>query len=244
MLLLLRKSRKGFFNFPRTENAFWEMTATELSERNRHHMLKIKNYTKNTLNSFILLPLLLGNMSAPALVNTTDTETASPKSSFSLNLEIFDTNKNVTTVVDERAAKIDAYFSKWDLPLSGYGAKMVAAADKYGIDWKILPALAMLETTGGKNLCENNGNKNAFGFGGCSIYFKTFEEAFDAVAKTISGNGEKTAHLYTGKTVEEILEVYNPPETEGITPGYHNKAFRIMSDIENMNVDTSVLAQA
>lgn len=207
-------------------------------------MLKIKNPVKNTLNSFILLPLLLGNISAPALVPNTDASVDdSSKTSFNLNLEIFDHNKDASKV-DERAEKIDAYFSKWDLPLAGYGAKMVAAADKYGLDWRILPALAMLETTGGKNLCGTGGNKNAFGFGGCSIYFKTFEDAFDAVAKTLSGNGEKTADLYSGKSIEEILEVYNPPETKGITPGYHKKAIKIMSEIENMEVDTSVLAKA
>lgn len=165
----------------------------------------------------------------------------------SLNLQIFK-DDTVESTPDLRAAKIDAYFSQWDLPLAGYGKAMVAAADKYGIDWKILPAIAMLETTGGKNLCDNtrNGvvNKNSFGFGGCSIYFATFEDAFDAVAKTISGNGEKTADLYKGKSVEEILEVYNPKDTPGITKNYHGKAVKVMSDIESMEVQTEFLAKA
>ena len=144
---------------------------------------------------------------------------------------------------DPRAEKIDAYFAQWDLPLSGHGAGMVAAADKYDIDWRLLPALAMLETTGGKNLCGDGTNLNAFGYGSCKIHFDTFEASFEAVAKTVSGNGKNTSHLYKGKTVEEILEVYNPPEVVGIMPGYHKKAIRVMSEIDNMKI-SSELAQA
>lgn len=147
-------------------------------------------------------------------------------------------------LIDSRAAKIDAYFAQWDLPLAGYGAAMVAAADEYNLDWRLLPALAKLETTGGKNLCKNPaGSFNAFGYGSCTIGFDSFEESFYAVAKTLSGNGEKTSALYKGKTIEQILEVYNPPGTPGITPDYHGKALKVMSDIEKMEV-SATLAKA
>lgn len=187
-------------------------------------------------------------MATPGLINKpliSDTVEAV----LSLNLQMLKSGQSEEiVVVDNRAAKIDAYFAQWDLPLTGYGKEMVVVADEYGIDWTILPALAMLETTGGKNLCSNtrNGvrNKNAFGYGSCSIYFKTFEDGFEAVARTISGNGKNTSHLYSGKTIDEILEVYNPPATPGITKNYHDKAIKVMSDIENMQVDISTLAQA
>lgn len=210
-------------------------------------MTKINNYFKNRLNSFILLPLLLSNIATPGLAINNKIEEA-PKEGISLNLQIFKDLKAPEVIVDSRAEKIDAYFAQWDLPLAGHGAGMIAAADKYGIDWRLLPALAMLETTGGKNLCDKtkNGivNHNPFGFGSCQIHFNTFEEAFDAVAKTLSGNGEKTSHLYKGKSLDEVLEVYNPPATPGITKNYHGKAVKVMNDIGNMQVDTRVLAQA
>jgi hypothetical protein len=122
---------------------------------------------------------------------------------------------------------------------------MVAAADMYGIDWRLLPALAKLETTGGKNLCKNpKATFNPFGYGSCTIGFDSFEESFYAVAKTLSGNGKNTSHLYKGKSIEEILEVYNPPATPGITKNYHGKALKVMEDIGNMQVDASFLAKA
>lgn len=173
---------------------------------------------------------------------------ATEDAGISLNLQILKDIKAPEIVTDTRASKIDAYFAQWDLPLAGHGAGMIAAADKYGIDWRLLPALAMLETTGGKNLCDKtkNGakNLNAFGYGSCGIHFSTFEASFEAVAKTISGNSEKTSHLYKGKSVEEILEVYNPPEVVGIMPNYHKKALKVMSEIESMPVESNHLAQA
>ncbi len=211
------------------------------------NMKRINNYFKNRLNSFILVPLLLTNIATPGLINKPMIPDP-VEGGMSLNLQIFKSDTDPVSITDTRAEKIDAYFAKWDLPLAGYGAAMVAAADKYGLDWRILPALAMLETTGGKNLCDNvkNGirNHNIAGFGGCSLYFSTFEACFDAVAKTISGNGENTAHLYAGKTIDEILKVYNPPGTPGMTVGYHKKAVNIMNQIDGMQVDSNTLAQA
>lgn len=214
-----------------------------LSERNRQNMKRINNYFKNRLNSFILLPLLLTNITNPGLINKT-LISDSVEGGSSLNFQMFKSDAAPVVAIDPRAEKIDAYFAQWDLPLAGHGKGMIEAADKYGIDWRLLPALAMLETTGGKNLCGDGTNQNAFGFGSCQIHFSTFEASFEAVAKTISGNGKNTSHLYKGKSVEGILEVYNPPNTPGMTVGYHKKALRVMSEIENMQVDIRVLAQA
>lgn len=209
-------------------------------------MIKIKNFAKNSLNSFILVPLLFSNMTAPELFDNNKRTIPEVMESFGLTFKksIHDENVVKEEAPDPRAAKIDAYFAQWDLPLTGHGKGMIAAADKYGIDWRLLPALAMLETTGGKNLCDYNQNMNAFGYGSCQIHFKTFEESFEAVAKTLSGNGSKTSHLYKGKSLEGILEVYNPPATPGIMKNYHGKAFKVMNDIESMQIDSTHLAKA
>jgi len=197
------------------------------------------NKIKNRLHSFILLPLLLTNVNTPDVFDKPfipDTVVEQLGLNFHNSIQ-----KDDTSLVDTRAAKIDAYFAQWDLPMAGHGAGMVAAADEYGLDWRLLPALAKLETTGGKNLCQNpKGKNNPFGYGSCQIGFATFEDSFYAVAKTLSGNGKNTSHLYKDKSIEEILEVYNPPATPGITPDYHGKALKIMSDIEKMEVGATL----
>jgi hypothetical protein len=208
------------------------------------HMNKIYKSFSNSLHSFILLPLLVTNISGgvDSKINLSALE-GKIRSGFGVT-EMIDEQ---TALLDEqkvKAAKIDAYFGQWDLPASGYGLAMVQAADKWGIDWRLLPALAKLETTGGKHMCKNlNGVNNMFGFGSCTIGFTSFEHSFDIVARTLSGNGPRTSSLYKDKPIEKILEVYNPPATPGITPGYHKLAFKIMDEIESMEVDQKAINQ-
>lgn len=128
---------------------------------------------------------------------------------------------------EEKAAKIDAYYGKYDLPLAGYGMKMVLAAEKYGIDPFLLAGLAMRETTAGKFACHNN----PFGWGSCKIKFQSFDEAIDVVAKHLGGHVETTARYYAGKTTRQILDIYNPPS---IVANYTNEVMGIMKKIENM----------
>lgn len=208
-------------------------------------MNKIYTRFSKSLHSFILLPLLVTNITGSVdqkmdipLVPVIEDKI---KTSFGLNDYIDETE----ALIKERkikAAKIDAYFAQWNLPLEGHGMEMVLAAEKHGIDWRLLPALAKLETTGGKNLCKNpKASYNPFGYGSCQIGFDSFEESFDVVARTLSGNSPKTAHLYAGKSVPEILEVYNPPQTKGISKNYHKNALSIMDTIDNMEIEEDSL---
>jgi hypothetical protein len=111
------------------------------------------------------------------------------------------------TIVDgltqnERALKIDAFFtSRENSPLAGYGIYFVQAADKYGIDYRLLPALATIESNGGKEPCKKNGKltDNAFGYGGCTIVFKDYPQAIDIITKSLAGLDPVTARHYSGE---------------------------------------------
>lgn len=202
-----------------------------------------KSFSKS-LHSFILLPLLVTNISGgvDSKINISALEDKI-RSGFGVT-EMIDEQ---TALLDEqkiKAAKIDAYFGKYDLPAEGYGMAMVTAADKWGLDWRLLPALAKLETTGGKNTCKNpKGKNNWFGWNSCRTAFNTIEESFDVIAMNLTGNNPRTASYYKGKTVEKILEAYNPPATPGITPNYHKLAFKIMDEIESMEVNQEAINQ-
>lgn len=103
-------------------------------------------------------------------------------------------------VIDSRVEKIEEYFSKRDMPLQPYAKKMVEVADANGLDWRLLPAISVRETSGGKHMCKNN----PFGWGSCKIGFKSVDEAIETV-------GYKLANLqvYKNKTVERKLYFYN-----------------------------------
>lgn len=141
-----------------------------------------------------------------------------------------------------KAQKIDAYFK--GLPLEGHGMGMVLAAEKYDLDWTLLPAIAKRETTGGKFACpvtyKNTGDirytYNVFGWGSCGIKFNSYEHGFEILAKNLSGNNPNTARHYANKDTISILKAYNPPH---VVAKYSNQVMSIMNDIENISIDNT-----
>ena len=130
-------------------------------------------------------------------------------------------------VLKARAEAIDAYFAERDMPLKGMGEKMVEEALKNDLDWRLLPAIAVRESTGGKFECKKVPN-NPFGWGSCKIGFKSNEQAIETVARNLGGNNPNTARHYDEKTVIEILRAYNPPS---IVPRYAEQVISIMNEI-------------
>ena len=113
------------------------------------------------------------------------------------------------------------------MPLSGYGMKMVEEAEKNNLDWRLLAAISVIESTGGKYKCKT-AKDNPFGWGSCRIGFNSTEEAIEVVARNLGGNNPKTAYYYANKNTEGILKSYNPPS---IVPDYSEKVFRVMNTI-------------
>lgn len=132
-----------------------------------------------------------------------------------------------------QAEAIDAYFKLRKMPLLGMGMKMAIEADKNDIDWRLLPAIAVRESTGGKNDCDKV-THNFFGWGSCNIGFKSDEEAIETVAMNLGGNNPNTAHHYDNKTVKQILRAYNPPS---IIPRYAQQVMSIMNAIGSENLE-------
>lgn len=71
------------------------------------------------------------------------------------------------------------------------------SADAAGIDWRLMPAIAVWESSAGRAACGGN----AWGLGSCAegYRFATFEEGVAAVVRTLA------SPLYAGLTVSQIL---------------------------------------
>lgn len=128
-----------------------------------------------------------------------------------------ETNRPLSSVVASnkkadhatKAKKIDAYFAKYDLPLSGYGEELVSVAEKYDLPWPLIAAVAMQESTGGKFACRAD-RENMWGYGSCkSVNFESVEQGIELVAKTIAAQSPGTKRFYENKSLEERLRVYN-----------------------------------
>ena len=90
--------------------------------------------------------------------------------------------------------------------LESHSEFMVKAADKYNIDSRLIPAIAMKETGGGNT--SPSESYNAWGFGNGSTQFTSWESAIESVAKTL-----KEKYIDRGMvTPEEIMPIYAPPQ--------------------------------
>lgn len=130
----------------------------------------------------------------------------------------------------EIADKIDSYFESKGLPLAGQGQKFVEEAIKNDIDPYLLPAIAMRESTGGKQACKK-ATHSVFGWGSCKINFESIEKSIEIVAMNLGGNNPKTSRYYKEKTTEQILRTYNSYITN-----YPAEVVKIMKSIENTEI--------
>lgn len=81
--------------------------------------------------------------------------------------------------VDHRVKALENVLNRYNSPLAPYAASYIAAADKNGTDWKLLPSIAGLESGFGKRLMP--GSHNAYGWGSGHIYFTSWEEGMDKI---------------------------------------------------------------
>ena len=182
------------------------------------------------VRSFIIVPLVATTLSVNTFTASINNAIATPAAD-APTTQVQQSPEALALQLEreEQAAKIDAYYAKYNMPLAGYGAKMVAAAAEHGVDWRLIPAIAVRESTGGKFACKNN----PFGFGSCKIGYKSYDDAITAVATNLGGDNPRTASYYEGKSVKAILQTYNPPS---VVPKYADQVMSIMNRIDQMDV--------
>jgi hypothetical protein len=96
-------------------------------------------------------------------------------------------------------------------------------ADKCDIDWRLLPAIGVRESSGGKFQYNNN----PFGWGSAKIRFKDFSQAIDVVSDNLCGLNDATAKYYKDKTTYQRLWYYNGT----VIPSYPQEVIDIMEMI-------------
>ncbi|MCL4795126.1 MAG: hypothetical protein KJZ84_21790 [Bryobacteraceae bacterium] len=108
---------------------------------------------------------------------------------------------DVTAPTDPRLLRIKQYFLERDCPAHVYAEDFVAAADQNNLDWRLLPSLSMVESTGGKA----SRNNNMFGWDNGDTGFRTSREGIYRVASRLN-----RSHLYRNKNLDGVLRTYNP----------------------------------
>lgn len=107
---------------------------------------------------------------------------------------------------DARIYLVSEFFASYKSELKPFAENVVKDADKYGIDYRLVPAIAMQES----NLCKKAPKdlKNCWGYGiygKNSIKFDDYNQAINSVSKTL-GEYKKLGLV----TPEEIMTKYTP----------------------------------
>ena len=102
---------------------------------------------------------------------------------------------------DPRLESIRKFFQKHECPAVAYSSVFLEAADDYDLDWRLLPSISFVESTGGKAAAQNN----IFGWDSGRAKFSSMTAGIHAVAYRLSNS-----ELYRDKDLNGLLATYNP----------------------------------
>jgi hypothetical protein len=131
-----------------------------------------------------------GMMSVPAVVTTVDAQ-----------LPLMAETPNGTYKPDPRVHLLRNFFASIAAPAKDYSHVFLSAADHYSLDWRLLPSISFVETTGGKAARNNN----FFGWNSGRAEFTSVTEGIRTVAYHLAN-----ARPYKNKDLDEMLWAYNP----------------------------------
>jgi hypothetical protein len=119
---------------------------------------------------------------------------------------------------DPRLLRLEKFFKYYRCVVPYHTSEYLRAADIYGLDYRVLPAVSIRETGCGKGDKQEN---NLWGFHPGHQSFSSIEVGIDFLAHRL------TQHpAYKGKTLRAKLFTYNP------LPAYPGEIERIMRQIE------------
>jgi len=108
---------------------------------------------------------------------------------------------------DPRLARLERFFAERECPLREVAADFLAAADRNALDWRLLPSISIIESSGGKDYRNNN----VLGWDYPLQSFNSIREGIHYVAGQLA-----MSDLYKNKSLDGKLRTYNPnPEYAG-----------------------------
>lgn len=117
---------------------------------------------------------------------------------------------------DPRIVSVRNFFRKFKSPAESVSDVFVREADSNGLDWRLLPGLAMVESGGGKR-CRRH---NMFGWANGGVGFSSFSDAIRQVSWNLSNS-----RYYKDKSLDRMLQTYNR------NPQYRQRVKRVMTQV-------------
>ncbi len=102
---------------------------------------------------------------------------------------------------DPRLKALRKFFAQARCPAERYSEHFINAADNYDLDWRLLPSISFIESTGGKAARNNN----FFGWDSGRARFASPVAAIYQVGFRLAAS-----ERYRGKALDQVLATYNP----------------------------------
>jgi len=102
---------------------------------------------------------------------------------------------------DPRLSRLQKYFGDRDCPLRDSAKDFLIAAAQNQLDWRLLPSISIIESSGGKDYTNNN----VFGWGSAKEKFTSVRAGIHYVAAQLGKSSR-----YKGKNIDAKLQTYNP----------------------------------
>ncbi len=105
---------------------------------------------------------------------------------------------------DARVYLVESFLSKHDSPMAPYADTIVAEADRFGIDFRLIPAIAMCESNAGKRMPKKD-EFNAFGI---AVYTGQLNgKAFTSWPHSIGWVSEYLKTRYYDRGITELRDI-------------------------------------
>lgn len=130
---------------------------------------------------------------------------------------------------DNRGERLKKYLQSYNSPLAPYSFFIVKTADRYSLDWKLIPAISGLESSFGKRIPYNS--FNAYGWDSGRYYFEDWQDGIEIVSKALR---ENYIDKWGAETVEQIGPIYAE------SPTWSQRVAYFIREIEDFNPPTSL----
>lgn len=173
----------------------------------RKFLLLLLFFTLTPLTLTLGIALLVHSQKSVLGASTTSKQTPFAYAALPTSENVFEGS---ATMVDKRTVDLKSFLTIYRSPLAPYAQLLVDKADQYRIDYRLLPAIAMQETT----LCKKTLKQAQYNCWGWGIWgkkvtsFSSFDEAIDTITKYFAKKKENGI-----VTLDAIGSIYNPGNT-------------------------------
>lgn len=121
---------------------------------------------------------------------------------------------------DERIGELTRFMSAHNFATPYYVKDYLSCADKSGNDWRLLPVISLLESSGGRFYPRPTNNE--WGWNSANYSFKSIPEGICFISSQLA-NGRP----YKGKTIEGKIKTYN-----SVNPAYYANFIKLYNEIK------------